>query len=194
VTETTTTITNPTDPRTATAVTAGEPVLKVRFLSHGTLESRDLDVSRAFYERFLGLEVVRTSKVSLMIKLGSNHTYAVVLSPKKTAMSMLNHNGLDVGTREEVDRCYEQILAAKKQWGIKKATRPTDQHGTYCFYFTDCDDNWWEILCNPEGGYSWMFGKGRDIEEWGAGEETGFNPNDYTKRIKSRAMKPVKEH
>ncbi len=26
-----------------------------------------------------------------------------------------------------------------------------------------------------------MFDKGKDIAEWGAGEQKGFNPNDYTK-------------
>lgn len=166
---------------------ARDPVLNIKFLSHGTLESRDLEKSRTFYADFLGLDVVRTSKVSLMIRLGSEHTYAVVQNPSKEAMPMLNHNGLDVGTREEVEKSYQAVLAAKEQWGIKKVTRPADQHGTYCFYFTDLDDNWWEILCNPEGGYSWMFRKGRDIEEWGAGEESGFNPNDYTRRIKARA-------
>ena len=172
---------------------AHEPVLKIKFLSHGTLESRDLEKSRRFYSEFLGLEVVRTSKISLMIRLGSDHSYAVVQNPSKEAMPMLNHNGLDVGTREEVDQAYQTVLAAKEKWGIKKVTRPADQHGTYCFYFTDLDDNWWEILCNPEGGYSWMFSKGRDIEEWGAGEESGFNPNDYIRRIKGRGSNPTEK-
>jgi catechol-2,3-dioxygenase len=36
--------------------------LKLNFLSHGTLESRDLAFSRRFYEEFLGLEVVQTSR------------------------------------------------------------------------------------------------------------------------------------
>jgi len=36
------------------------PALKLRFLSHGTLESRDLAFSRRFYEEFLGLEIVQT--------------------------------------------------------------------------------------------------------------------------------------
>ena len=35
------------------------PVLKLNFLSHGTLESRDLTFSRRFYEEFLGLEVTQ---------------------------------------------------------------------------------------------------------------------------------------
>lgn len=42
------------------------PALKLNFLSHGTLESRDLAFSRRFYEEFLGLEVVQTSPISLL--------------------------------------------------------------------------------------------------------------------------------
>jgi hypothetical protein len=71
--------------------------------------------------------------------------------------------------------------------GIRKITKPSDQHGTYAFYFTDPDDNWWEILTNPKGGYSWMFSKGSDLEQWGAGEhDEGVNPNDF----KGKARKP----
>jgi len=157
-----------------------EPVLKLRFLSHGTLEAYDLDKSRKFYEEFLGLEVVRTSKVSLMIRLGNTNTIAVVKNERKQAMAILNHNGLDVRDRGEVDKCYEVVMAEKDKWGIKKVTRPVDQHGTRSFYLLDLDDNWWEILCNPEGGYSWMFAAGRDIDEWGATRD-GSHPNQYSR-------------
>ena len=54
------------------------PALKLKFLSHGTLESRDLAFSRKFYEEFLGLDVVQTSPISLLVRLGGNHTYAFV--------------------------------------------------------------------------------------------------------------------
>ena len=44
---------------------------------------------------------------------------------------------------------------------------PTLQHGTYSFYFWDADENVWEILTNPEGGYDWLYcigdQTGRDI-------------------------------
>ena len=56
------------------------PALKPNFLSHGTLESRDLAFSRRFYEEFLGLEVVQTSPISLLIRLGGPNTIAVVYS------------------------------------------------------------------------------------------------------------------
>ncbi|HTP84074.1 MAG TPA: VOC family protein [Alphaproteobacteria bacterium] len=161
-----------------------EPRLKLQFLSHGTLESRDLDKTRKFYEEFLGLEVVQTSKISLMIRLGGEHSYAVVHNPRKEPMPRRAHNGLDVAKREDVDRAYEIVKAEQAQWGIGKCTRPADHHGTYSFYFSDLDDNWWEILANPEGGYGWMFGQGGEIEQWGAGAD---NPNQFTRLHKSLA-------
>jgi len=156
-----------------------DPELKLNFLSHGTLEAFDLEKTRKFYTEFLGLEVVRTSPVSLMIRLGSTNTIAVVQNPKRSgAMPILNHNGLDVSTREDVDRSYRICSEQKEKWGIRQMTKPVDQHGTYSFYFLDLDNNWWEILTNPEGGYSWMFSKGRDIENWGARD---INPNAFTR-------------
>jgi catechol-2,3-dioxygenase len=156
--------------------------LKLKFLSHGTLESRDLEKSRQFYEECLGLETLRTSPRSLMIRLGGENTIAVVESPRKGAMGLLNHNGLDVATREEVEECHRILDEGKEKWGLKKITKPADQHGTYSFYFSDLDDNWWEILANPKGGYSWMFSRGEDLAAWGAGQDDGVNPNAYKPR------------
>ena len=136
------------------------PALKLRFLSHGTLESRDLAFSRRFYEEFLGLEVVQTSPISLLIRLGGPNTIAVVHSKQAHEMNLLNHNGLDVRSQEEVDEAHRIVCAEADKWGLKKITKPHLQHGTYSFFFWDADDNCWEILTNPEGGYSWLFEKG----------------------------------
>lgn len=137
--------------------------LTLNFLSHGTLESKDLAFTRKFYEEFLGLEVIQTSPVSLLIRLGGPNTIAVVKSANKAPMSLLNHNGLDVETQEQVDEAYRAVMEEKDQWRLHKITKPVLQHGTYSFYFWDCDDNCWEILINPKGGYSWLFEKG-DLE------------------------------
>jgi catechol 2,3-dioxygenase-like lactoylglutathione lyase family enzyme len=59
-------------------VQATEPTLKLKFLSHGTLQSKDLEAARKFYAEFLGFEVIRTTNISLMIRLGGQHIYAVV--------------------------------------------------------------------------------------------------------------------
>jgi len=136
------------------------PALKLNFLSHGTLESKDLDFARQFYEEFLGLDVMQTSKISLMIRLGGDNTIAVVKTKNKTPMSLLNHNGLDVLTKEDVDEAYRITLEQQEKWHLTKISKPLLQHGTYSFYFWDADENCWEILTNPKGGYGWLFALG----------------------------------
>jgi catechol-2,3-dioxygenase len=139
-----------------------EPVLKLKFLSHGTLESVDLARTRRFYEEFLGLEVIKVSNVSLWCRLGGNHIYVVVLvkPERKKPMPFLYHNGIDVETEEEVDECHRIVVRDAEKWQLHKISKPAVQHGTYCFYFYDADENCWEILANPPGGYSWMFERG----------------------------------
>ncbi len=163
----------------ATARAKGEPALKLKFLSHGTLESTDLDFSRKFYEEFLGLDVVRTSPISLMIRLGGENTIAVVKCKTKQPMSLLAHNGLDVETQAEVDQAYKTVVEQASTWKLKKISKPLLQHGTYSFYFWDCDDNCWEILTNPKGGYSWLFGLG-DLEGKGHQDKSFARPGVNT--------------
>lgn len=162
-------------PADAAAHIKVEPALKLKFLSHGTLESTDLDFSRRFYEEFLGLDVVRTSPISLMIRLGGDNTIAVVKCKTKQPMNLLAHNGLDVETQEEVDAAYKTVVEQADQWKLKKISKPLLQHGTYSFYFWDCDDNCWEILTNPKGGYSWLFGLG-DLEGKGHQDKSFARP------------------
>ena len=147
---------------TPTVETAKDPALKLNFLSHGTLESKDLEKARDFYTEFLGLEVVRTSPISLLLRLGGDNTIAVVEQKKRDEerMPLLNHNGLDVETQEEVDTAYDTVIEQKAAWGLHKISKPILQHGTYSFFFWDMDNNCWEILTNPAGGYSWLFEKG----------------------------------
>jgi hypothetical protein len=44
--------------------------LIIRFISHGTLDSVNLQESRRFYEEVFGFEVVQLSKVSLLLRKG----------------------------------------------------------------------------------------------------------------------------
>jgi catechol 2,3-dioxygenase-like lactoylglutathione lyase family enzyme len=150
-----------------------EPAIPTRFLSHGTLGCRDLEKSRRFYEEFLGIETTQTSPISLMIRLGTEHVYAVVQIKNKEKMPRYYHNGLDVESVEDVDRAYETVVAQAGKWGLTDISRPVEQHGTYSFKFWDMDENCWEILSNPPRGYSWIFEQG-DLE--GRGHfESGFH-------------------
>ncbi len=134
--------------------------LHPNFLSHGTLICKNLASTRKFYEEFLGLEVVQTSDISLLVRLGGAHTFACVETDKTAVMPFLYHNGLDVGSDSEVDDAHEIACEQAGEWGLHKITRPRAQHGSYSFYFWDKDENCWEILSNPEGGYTWLFEKG----------------------------------
>lgn len=141
------------------ATTKVQPALKLNFLSHGTLELRDLEASKKFYEEFLGLEVVYMSKIALCIRLGGNHTIVVVRTNSRGELPFINHNGLDVGSEAEVDAAHRIVTEQKDKWGLHKITPPKAQHGAYSFYFWDADDNCWEILANPPTGYSVLFDK-----------------------------------
>ena len=74
----------------------------------------------------------------------------------------LKLNFLSHGTLEskEVDEAHKVVVEQAEKWGLHKITKPILQHGTYSFYFWDMDDNCWEILTNPKGGYSWLFEQG----------------------------------
>jgi catechol 2,3-dioxygenase-like lactoylglutathione lyase family enzyme len=124
-----------------------DPLIKVQRIGHGTLEVIDLQATRKFYEEVLGLHCSQTSMVSMIAELGTDHVYAVVQTGNKNkpAMNLLNHNGLDVESDEEVDRLYKVLTESKDEWGIREIKKPSALHGDYSFYFLDLDGNWWEI-------------------------------------------------
>ncbi|MFF3494748.1 VOC family protein [Streptomyces sp. NPDC002795] len=135
-----------------------EPLIKSRFLSHGTLEVDNLQASRRFYEEVLGLEVVQQALVGLFIRLGGNHVYACIESnPDRPAMPLLHHNGLDVASEEEVDEAHRKIQEVREEYDVLDLTEPVRQHGVYSFYLQDLDRNWWEICYLPEGGYAFRY-------------------------------------
>ena len=141
---------------------AVDPALKLNFYSHATLDCRDIAFTRSFFEEFLGFEVVQMAKIAFWARLGGNQVIVVVQNPNKDAgeMPFLNHNGLDVATEADVDKAHAIVERGAEKWKLKKITKPRVQHGTYSFYFYDADGNCWEILSNPEGGYSWGFEMG----------------------------------
>ena len=113
--------------------------------------------------------------VVIPVSLGGDHTIAVVENKQKPKMPILNHNGIDVETQDEVNEAHELVVQHAEGWGIGKITKPALQHGTYSFFFWDADDNCWEILTNPKGGYVWLFEKG-DLEGRGHQDKTFERP------------------
>lgn len=121
-------------------------LMKAQFLSHGTVECRDLAKSRMFYEDFIGLECVQHAKRSMAVRLGLKfHIIALEVGESVYPMKLHNHWGLDLRTREDVDNAHTIALGAKERFDIQEVTAPMEVHGVYSFYVQDRDSNWWEF-------------------------------------------------
>jgi catechol 2,3-dioxygenase-like lactoylglutathione lyase family enzyme len=121
-------------------------VVKPVLLTHGTLECRNLKETRRFFEEFLGLECVRHNPEAMHARCGMKFSIVClqVKEPVNT-LSILNHWGLDVESREAVDAAYKAAVEMKDKYRIGKLTQPTLRHGIYSFYLEDLDGTYWEI-------------------------------------------------
>ena len=121
-------------------------IVKPFCLSHGTLECYDLVATRRFYEEFLGLECVRHGKPAMAVRSAMRfHVICVEVGDQLKPVNLLNHWGVDVATREEVDAAHAAALEHQARYGIRKVLEPQDAHGVYSFYLVDLDHNWWEV-------------------------------------------------
>src|SRR5260221_5716807 len=111
-------------------------IVNPMLLSHGTLMCRDLAKSRRFYEEFLGLEVVRHARPAMMLRLRSGmYVVAVCIGENVPNQHVLTHWGLNVATRDEVDRAHADALRLKDTYGIQKINKGLQRHCAYGFYF-----------------------------------------------------------
>lgn len=150
-------------PQITTSCRTDTPLLATTMLSHGTLTSIDMQASRRFYEEVLGLEVVQISPASMLLRKGSTHVYVVVETGQDSTMSMIDHNGIDVATRADVEHAHEILHRVKDTYGIRRINKVMEQHGQYSFYFVDLDGNWWELLQAGPGGYNYLVDERRDL-------------------------------
>jgi catechol 2,3-dioxygenase-like lactoylglutathione lyase family enzyme len=122
-------------------------VVKPWLLSHGTMECYSLTESRRFYEEFLGLECVRQGKPAMFVRCGMKfHIVAIQAGRALKPAHTMQHWGLEVTSRAEVDRIHRAAIELKDKYKINQILEPCLAHGVYSFYFEDLDHNWWEIL------------------------------------------------
>jgi catechol 2,3-dioxygenase-like lactoylglutathione lyase family enzyme len=136
-------------------------------LSHGTITCRDLAASRRFYEEFLGLDVVQHTERGLLLrKSGYCVIVCLEVGDHVKPVDRQHHWGLDLGSREDVDRALALAHVHKDRYGIHQISRITDHHGGYSFYFRDLDGNYWEFQYvghgqdRGEGRYDGFFARG----------------------------------
>jgi catechol 2,3-dioxygenase-like lactoylglutathione lyase family enzyme len=125
-------------------------IVKPYVMSHGTMECYSLKESRRFYEEFLGLECVRHARPAMVVRCGLKfHIVAVEVGAAVHPVNLLNHWGVDVASKDEVDTAYKNALEHQGKYGIRQVLKPVMHHGVYSFYLEDLDHNWWEIQHYP---------------------------------------------
>lgn len=123
-----------------------DSVVKPLLMTHGTLECRNLDETRKFFEEFLGLECVRHNPDGMHARCGMKFSIVCLQVEKKVnTLSILNHWGLDVESKEAVDVAHKAAIEMKDKYKIQQVTDPAMRHGIYSFYLEDLDGNFWEI-------------------------------------------------
>ena len=130
----------------------GERLINPVILSHGTITCRSIAASRPFYEEFLGLEVVRHTHRGLLLRKGGYCAIVCLeVGDHVKPVDRQHHWGLDLGSKEEVDRALALAHELKDKYGISSISRITEHHGAYSFYFKDLDGNYWEFEYAGEG-------------------------------------------
>jgi len=125
-------------------------ILRPRTLHHGTVVSADLVAARIFYEEFLGLDCTSIAPGQLLLRLPAPRAEGCVIEVHQVGaidrpQNLLNHWGIDVASRADVDRIHAAASQYKERFGLRRVMTPRTQHGVYGFYLQDRDSNWWEI-------------------------------------------------
>jgi catechol 2,3-dioxygenase-like lactoylglutathione lyase family enzyme len=119
-------------------------------LSHGTIESNDLDVSRRFYREVLGLDVVSPSPSVKphYLKHAAMPWYIVSLQVPAAEKKILGPNQrftLALESVSAVTEAHRWLQESAKEVGVTRLTEPVDKDRVVSFMLSDPDDNWWEI-------------------------------------------------
>ena len=114
--------------------------------THGTLVSRDMEVSRNFYASVLNLDVHRFSSHVIYVKHPETKTFIVcALRENPKAFSPNFRNTLTVESREAVKNAYREFSERGKELGVAEMFPLDESSDSASFCFRDPGTNCWEI-------------------------------------------------
>lgn len=134
-------------------------------LRHLALRVIDMQRSRRFYERFLGMKVVwEPDPENVYFSSGSDNLalHQIPASERGRYQAgggqFLDHFGVIVESREAVDDMFADVQRHGDRYGAVIAKPPTlHRDGSYSFYFTDPDGNVIQALYEPTiSGLKWV--------------------------------------
>jgi catechol 2,3-dioxygenase-like lactoylglutathione lyase family enzyme len=129
-----------------------------RGLRHLALRVTDLNRSRVFYERFLGMKVVwEPDPENVYLSSGADNLalHQIPASERDRYQAgsgqFLDHFGVIVESREIVDELFADVQRDGTRYGAVIAKSPKlHRDGSYSFYFTDPDGNVIQALYEPD--------------------------------------------
>lgn len=144
-----------------TAEPKSSPVIGTPPMTHGTLETGDLERSREVYERVFGLRVVRSSKVSLFTGGRDNTAIACVFAGKAVhAQGRENAWVLLVDSAEDVRAKHARAEEAKSRGDLTIVEEIATAGDVQSFGARDFDGNWWEVRYQPRDYFQALFARG----------------------------------
>jgi catechol 2,3-dioxygenase-like lactoylglutathione lyase family enzyme len=124
-------------------------------LTHGTIESNNLDVSRRFYREVLGLDVVSPSPSVKphYVKHSSTPWYIVSLQVPQSEKKILGPRQrftLAVESASALTEAHRWLKESSEEAGVTALTEPMEDNRSVSFLLSDPDNNWWEITANTQ--------------------------------------------
>ncbi len=139
------------DPHQPLAPISAEVVGPEAFLTHGTTDVIDADVSRAFYQDVLGLRSVRHVEAAQYTGGGGQFAFVGVATGARNAkQTPENRWVILVESSDELERIHARAEASREKYGLVDVTEPgIDEDGYRSFLVCSADHNWFEVSTKP---------------------------------------------
>ena len=115
-------------------------------LIYGHYECRNLNETMPVLTELLGLEVAGEKGRAIVMKHPNTDWRLMVREGEPNAANkpLLNHYGVRVRFREEIDRAFEYLTANKEKYHLAQVHKPKEHHVAYSFFFLEPGGNYWE--------------------------------------------------
>lgn len=114
--------------------------------THGTLVSKDLEVSQHFYENVLDMHVHRFNPRVIYIKHPATKTFVVCALRENAPVFSTNfRNTLTMASSDAVKEAYREFSASGKELGISELFALEENDAAASFCFRDPGSNCWEL-------------------------------------------------